>query len=96
MGEPFFECLAVIHGLVPRHLSERRDEVLPADPLACDLQVLSGRLGTVVKRVPSEITDVRERAHGDVSIADGCVEHECTVLALHGAQYTLRDNKKSS
>ena len=29
--------LAVVHGLVHRHLGERRNDVLPTDPLARDL-----------------------------------------------------------
>ena len=45
----------------------------------------------MVERVSSEIADVGKRTHGDVPVADGSVEHECAVLALDGAQYTLRD-----
>ena len=37
------------------------------------------------KRVQSNVADVCERAHGDVSVADGRVDHECAVLSQHGA-----------
>ena len=36
MGEPHIEGLAVVLGLLPRHLCERCDEVIPADPLGRD------------------------------------------------------------
>ncbi len=83
--EPSLERLTVIHGLLPGRLGERRDEMLPADPLARDLQVFSRRLDTVVERVTREKTDVCESAHGDVPVADGCVEYECAILTLDGA-----------
>ena len=84
MREPFSERLAVVYGLAPRHLGKRSNEVLPANPLARDLQVLSGCLGAVIERVPGEKADVRERDHGDVPVTDGGIEHECAILALDG------------
>ena len=39
LGEPDVERLAVVLRPFPRHLGERRDEVVPADELGRDLQV---------------------------------------------------------
>jgi len=60
-GEPDIESLAVVHSLFPRHLGERRDEVIPADQLARDLQVPCGGLGAVIERVSGKKSKIRER-----------------------------------
>jgi hypothetical protein len=36
----------------------------------------------VVERPRSEVADIYERDHGDVLVADGHVEYECSALAL--------------
>ena len=46
---------------------ERRNEVVPADPVARDLEVLARDLCAVVERVAREEADVLERDERDVA-----------------------------
>ena len=88
-GEPLFDAFAIIFGFLPRHLPERRDEVLPADHLRCDLQVFGRHLRAVIKRVSGEEAEVLKRDQGHVTIPDRRVEYERAVFALDRPQQIL-------
>ena len=91
-GEPPVDGLAVIHGPLPRHLLERRDEVVPADHLCRNLQIFLASLSAVVKRVPREEAKVLKRDQRDVAVAEGRVEHESPVPPLDWTKHTLQRN----